>query len=96
METWYLFLDRGLLCREARTQEDPAAVGREAGGRRVTRGPWTLVLAGRLCCGSGGDSSGTKTHVGGREGASQGSDFGASWVTWREGRAHWRTSLLSV
>ena len=56
-------------------QEDPVAVGWEAEGPRASRGPWTLVTVGRLCCSGGGDSSGTKTHVGGREGASKGSDF---------------------
>eukprot|EP00069_Balaena_mysticetus_P008371 bmy_05890T0 len=97
METWFLCRDRGLLRREAGTREVWVAVGREAGGGPGHEGPLTLAPTRCLCCGGGGGAiSGTKTHSGGGEGASKGSDFGASSVTWREGRVQRRTSLLKV
>lgn len=97
MESWCLWRDRGLLRREAGTREVWAAVGREAGDGPGHEGPPTPAPTRCLCCGGGGGAiSGTKTHSGGGEGASQGSDFGTSLVTWREGRVQRRTSLLKV
>ncbi|XP_067578081.1 uncharacterized protein [Pseudorca crassidens] len=97
MESWCLWRVRGLLRREAGTREVWAAVGREAGDGPRHEGPPTPAPTRCLCCGGGGGAiSGTKTHSGGGEGASQGSDFGTSLVTWREGRVQRRTSLLKV